>query len=150
MTFRALPNSVVSCSFSRRSRAISLSLLSAGGRPAGRANASFTAWSRCFFHAAINDVYRPSRRSSDPLPALSNDSYSSRILALYAAEYCRDRAFAGTSGSGTRSIELIVRDGSQLALRGQYFRLRPCLIRAWHGGVRLDPAGEVVVDRAQR
>ena len=41
-----------------------------------------------------------------PLPALSNASYSSKILALYDAEYVRDRAFAGTSGSGTWLLEL--------------------------------------------
>lgn len=40
------------------------------------------------------------------MPALSNDSYSSKILALYDAEYVRDRAFAGTSGSGTWLLEL--------------------------------------------
>src|SRR5881409_3064585 len=120
MTFRALPNSALRCSFSRRSLAISLSLVSAGGRPAGRANAAFTAWSRCCFHAAINEVYRPSRRSNEPLPALSNDSYSSRIFALYAAEYRRVRALAGTSGSGTWSIELTSGD-SQLALKDQHF-----------------------------
>jgi hypothetical protein len=42
-------------------------------------------------HAEISDVYKPSRRSRAPLPALSSDSYSSRIRALYAAEYVRDR-----------------------------------------------------------
>src|SRR2546430_9065223 len=57
-------------------------------------------------HAEISDVYRPSRRSRPPLPALSNASYSSKILALYDAEYVRDRAFAGTSGSGTWLLEL--------------------------------------------
>jgi hypothetical protein len=57
-------------------------------------------------HAKINDVYRPSRRSSAPLPGLSRPSYSSKILALYAAEYVRDRAFAGTSGSGAWLLEL--------------------------------------------
>ena len=44
-------------------------------------------------------MYNPSRRSNAPLPALSRPSYSSKTRALYAAEYVRDRAFAGTSGS---------------------------------------------------
>jgi tetratricopeptide (TPR) repeat protein len=50
------------------------------------------------------------------LPALSKPSYSAKILALYAAEYLRDRAFAGTSGSGTWLFELIGGSVSSLAL----------------------------------
>jgi hypothetical protein len=49
-------------------------------------------------------VYRPSRRNNAPLPALSNDSYSAKIRALYLAEYVRGFARAGTSGSGTCSL----------------------------------------------
>src|SRR5438874_6926386 len=102
MTFRALPSSADRRSFSRRSRAISLSRVSAGGRPAGLANAARAPWSRWMRHAEISDVYRPSRRSRAPLPALSNDSYSSRIRALYAAEYVRDRALAAPPGQAPR------------------------------------------------
>ena len=117
MTFLALPSSPSSRWTCRRSRASSLSRTSAGGRPAGRANACRAPRSRCDFHAASREEYNPSRRSNEPLPALSNDSYSSKILALYAAEYRRARAFAGTSGSGSVSMVFTVTGGSSLALR---------------------------------
>jgi hypothetical protein len=79
-------------------------------------------------HAEINDVYKPSRRSSAPLPTLSRPSYSSKILALYA-EYVLDRAFTGTSGPGTSLLELT--GGGLLArpLRTRFlFQILPHLI----------------------
>src|SRR5215207_4771080 len=102
MTLRARSSSAARRSFSRRSRATSRSRGSAGWRPAGLANASSAPRSRWRRHSEINDVYRPSRRSSAPLPALSRRSYSSRICALYFAAYRRGpRARSGTSGSGS-------------------------------------------------
>ena len=78
MTLRALSSSAARRSFSRRSRATSRSRGSAGWRPAGLASASSAPRSRCLRHSEINEVYRPSRRSSAPLAALSRRSYSSK------------------------------------------------------------------------
>lgn len=70
---------------------------------------------------AFSDVYSPSRRNRAPLPALSSPSYSARTLVLYDAEYRRDRAFAGTPGSGTCSlVELTVGVDSSLALNATF------------------------------
>ncbi|GLW96548.1 hypothetical protein [Microtetraspora sp. NBRC 16547] len=62
--------------------------------------ASAAPWSRAVFQLEISEEYRPSRRSSAPLPALSSCSYSCRIRALYAAEYRRAVARSRTCGSG--------------------------------------------------
>ncbi|WP_308066781.1 aromatic-ring-hydroxylating dioxygenase subunit beta [Microtetraspora sp. AC03309] len=78
---------------------IFLSRGSALGRPTGRASAWATPWSRAVFQLEIREEYRPSRRSSAPLPTLSSCSYSCRIRALYAAEYRRAVVRSCTCGS---------------------------------------------------
>src|SRR6266511_1262542 len=102
ITLRALSSSLARRWFCWRSRTTSRSRGSAGGRPDGVASACSAPRSRCLRHSETRDVYRPSRRSSEPLPALSSRSYSSRTRALYVAEYRRGpRARSGTSGSGS-------------------------------------------------
>jgi hypothetical protein len=101
ITVRALPSSPSSRATFASSRAISLSLGSAFGRPAGAARAALAPLSRCCRQTVISDEYRPSRRSRAPLPCLSSVSYSARILALYSAEYRRGPDDRGiTCGSG--------------------------------------------------
>jgi hypothetical protein len=68
--------------FSAARRAFSPSSGSAGGRPRRCCNACRAPLSRCLRHSEIREVYRPSRRSSAPLPALSSCSYSPRIRSL--------------------------------------------------------------------
>ena len=53
-----------------------------------------------------------------------------KILALYEAEYVRDRAFAGTSGSGTSLLESHRQVVSLLSPSAQHFRSNPCLTRS--------------------
>ena len=67
--------------FSRPSRACSRP----AGRPAvgpGAAATRSAPLSRCLRHSVISEVYRPSRRSSAPLPALSSCSFSPGIRSL--------------------------------------------------------------------
>lgn len=71
--------------FSRRSRPSSCSRESPGGRPGEAVNVWRAPWSRCLRRSEINDEYKPSRRSSAPLPSRSRRSYSARILSLYCA-----------------------------------------------------------------
>ena len=85
MTFRAVLSSALRRSFSLRSRVVSFSAGLAGGAPPGRARAAMAPASRWSRHALISDVYRPSRRSSAPLPARSHASYSARMSRLYFA-----------------------------------------------------------------
>jgi hypothetical protein len=81
MTLRAFSSSPARRWFSRRSRAFSRSTGSTGGLPEGVPSAWSAPRSRCLRHSEISEVYRPSRRSSAPLPALSSRSYSARISA---------------------------------------------------------------------
>src|ERR671931_242030 len=75
--------------FSARSRALSRLSGSTGGRPrrAPSPSAFSAPRSRCLRHSLIREVYRLSRRSRAPLPALSSRSYSARTRSLYAAGY---------------------------------------------------------------
>ncbi len=100
ITFRAVSSSVVNRWFSFRSFAASFwSWLAGGAAPEGRPSASRTARSRWSRHALINEVYRPSRRSTAPLPSRSHASYSARMSRLYFAVYVRRFALSGTCGS---------------------------------------------------
>ena len=104
MILRALSSSPVRRSLSRRSLPISLSRgVSAAGRPDGLASSTMPPLLCCSRHSESSDEYRPSWRSRAPLSALPRRSYSSRILALYAAGNRRvGRARLGTtSGSGS-------------------------------------------------
>src|SRR5512133_838077 len=86
ITLRALPSSPSSWATRRRSRAFSRSTGSTGGLPDGVPSTWSAPRSRCLRHSEMSEVYRPSRRNSEPLAALSRRSYSARISALYRAE----------------------------------------------------------------
>src|SRR5206468_2391426 len=84
ITLRARSSWSRSRALSRSSRASFRSRGSAGGRPRRWPSPSpaRAPLSRCLRHSEISEVYRPSRRSSAPLPALSSCSYSARIRSL--------------------------------------------------------------------
>jgi WhiB family transcriptional regulator, redox-sensing transcriptional regulator len=105
ITLRARSSCSRSRTLSRARRANSRSRGSTGGRPRRCCSAASAPLSRCLRHSLISEVYRPSRLSSAPLPALSSCSYSSKIRSLYAAGYVLGgRGRSATSGSGTCSI----------------------------------------------